>query len=60
MNKVKYFREAKGYTQQDLANFLHVTKSTFSLKEGGKRAFTIPEAIVLSDVLGQPIKKIFS
>jgi DNA-binding XRE family transcriptional regulator len=60
MTKLKYFREIAGYTQEDMAKRLGLTKSGYTLKEQGKRSITVQEAIIISDAIKQPIKKIFA
>lgn len=60
MNKLKYYREKAGLTQQDVADCLGLSKSGYALKEQGRRAFTVEEGIAISDYIKQPIRKIFT
>lgn len=45
MNKVKGYRTMIGYSQEDMAKALNITRDTYRLKESGERQFTQDEMI---------------
>lgn len=45
MNKVKGYRTMIGYSQEDMAKALDITRDTYRLKESGERQFTQDEMI---------------
>ena len=57
-NRLKAERIAKGYTVEEMANFLGVTKGTYSKKENGKLAVTVEDFAVIFGKLEVPITKI--
>lgn len=40
-----------GYTQKDIAELLGIKQNSYSMKESGKRKFTIEEIAKLKDIL---------
>lgn len=44
INKVKGYRQMLGYTQDEMAEVLNISKSSYFLKESGEREFTLSEA----------------
>ncbi|RHW31116.1 XRE family transcriptional regulator [Lysinibacillus yapensis] len=57
-NRLKAERVAKGFTVQDMANVLGVTKGTYSKKENGKLPVTVDDFVVISNKLEIPIDHI--
>lgn len=50
-NRLKAERIAKGYTVQEMADVLGVTKSAYSKKENGKSPFTVDDLAAISSKL---------
>lgn len=50
--KIKEFRQARGMTQQDLADAVHVTKGAVCMWERGSRVPEVPTLLALADVFG--------
>ncbi len=50
--RVRAQREKMGWSQEELAQKLHIERNTLGMKEGGKRAFTPDELLRLSDIFG--------
>lgn len=50
-DKIKLFREQKGYSQEELAERMNISSSTISKIEGGKFAITIDYIEKFSNVL---------
>jgi DNA-binding XRE family transcriptional regulator len=48
-----------GYTQEALARAVGIGKSTLNQKLNGKRVFTLPESILISEALGKTLNDIF-
>jgi transcriptional regulator with XRE-family HTH domain len=49
-NKIKELRNKKGLSQEDMAEFLHVSQNTFSMIETGKtRLVDVERIIILSE-----------
>ena len=46
--RVKYFREKKGLTQKEIADYLHIKQNTYSQYENGKRQLPIDMLIALA------------
>lgn len=57
--KLRQYREKAGKTQQQMADALHIHKSTYCLIEQGKRGLSIERAKKISEYLKRPINKIF-
>lgn len=57
--KLKGLRIAHDYKQKDMAKILGITPTTYSLKENGKREFTLSEAIKISQLFNMSIEEIF-
>lgn len=53
-NRLKAERIAKGYTIQDMANKLGVSKGTYSKKERGKLPLTIEDFAKITNILDIP------
>lgn len=49
---IKRIREAKGMTQEDLAQMLGVTSSNVSQIESGERGLSIEKGVLIADALG--------
>lgn len=49
--KLKHYRMIAGYTQKDIAELLGIKQNSYSMKESGKRKFTIEEIAKLKDIL---------
>lgn len=58
-NRIAEFRETKGWTQEELADKLGVSKSLVSLWEGGHRQIKMPMAKQLSETLNVDINQLF-
>lgn len=50
--RVRAQREKRGWSQEELAQELHIERNTLGMKECGKRAFTPEELLRLSDIFG--------
>lgn len=50
--KIKEFRQARGMTQQALADAVHVTKGAVSQWENGLRVPEVSTLLALADVFG--------
>ena len=48
MIDIKFLRENKGYTQQEMADILGITQQAYSNKEVGKRGFNTKELLILA------------
>lgn len=59
MNKVRKLREENGFKQEDIAEVLENSVSTYSKKENGKLRFSLEDAIKLSSFFNKPIEVIF-
>lgn len=59
MNIVRKLREEKGFKQEDIAEVLDNSVSTYSKKENGKLRFSLEDAIKLSIFFHKPIEVIF-
>ena len=57
--KMIQIRREKGKTQQELADYLGLSRSAVCLMELGLRRVTIDRAKKISEFLGEPISKIF-
>lgn len=58
-NRIKELREAAGWTQQELALRLRVTRQTILAIENDKYNPTLALACKLARALGRPIEEIF-
>lgn len=58
-NRMKYYREKKGLTQQVMAQKLGVAVSTYNMLENGKRGISLPIAKNISLLLDSTIDAIF-
>ena len=58
--KLKNLRRAEGYTQQQMAYLLGLSsRNAYSMKEQGKRHFTLEEGMMVARFLGYPAEKLF-
>ena len=48
--KIKYLRIKNNITQKQMADFFNINFSTYSLKENGKRQFTVQELKALAGI----------
>ncbi|KRG14013.1 hypothetical protein ACA30_13365 [Virgibacillus soli] len=60
MNKIKWLRKLNGLTQQDVADLLDITPSSYSIKEREKSSFSVSEAIKLADFYEQTVEDLFN
>jgi len=58
-NRVRLSRLEKGYTQQDLADLVDVTRQTIGLIEAEKYNPTISLCLRLAHVLGKSVGELF-
>lgn len=56
---IKGERARLGYNQQFIADKLGISKSTYNLKENGKREFTETEMRILSMIFGKSLDELF-
>ncbi|WP_026889561.1 helix-turn-helix transcriptional regulator [Clostridium beijerinckii] len=56
---LKAYRMLKGVKQEDIAEILGITLTTYSKKETGKTQFSLHEAKKISDYLNVPIEQLF-
>ncbi|MCC0671631.1 helix-turn-helix domain-containing protein [Clostridioides sp. ES-S-0145-01] len=56
---LKAGRIEAGYTQEELAYKIGIAKSTYNLKENGKRNFTEKEMIMISYILKKTLDELF-
>lgn len=52
-------RKEKGLTQEDVANYLHISQQTYRNKELGHKLFNAEEMFELSHLFHKPIENIF-
>ena len=61
--KLKAYRKKAGFSQDEIASLLKITKSAICGKEIGRRSWSIREAVLISkaiaEKLDQPIESIF-
>lgn len=57
---MKEIRTNKGYTQEYIAKKLNIKQSTYSLKEAGKRKFTIAEILELREIFQVSLEELLS
>lgn len=57
---VKRLREASGFTQELVANYLDVKRSAYSNYEAGERAFPLPLMEKLADLYGCEMYDLYS
>lgn len=60
LQRVKGARAESGYTQEQVANYLKLSNVSYSLKESGKRPFTIDELCLISDMFNKNISYFFT
>lgn len=58
-NKLKSLRALKGLDQKNIAKILNISVTSYSLKENGKKPFTLQEAKLLADLFNKTIDEIF-
>lgn len=56
-NPLKAYREAKGLSQQEVADKLGVSRPMVGFLENGEREFTLDTALKCRDLLGIPLAK---
>jgi putative transcriptional regulator len=59
-NRIQELRQAKGWTQSDLARELDVSRQTVNALERGRYDPSLPLAFTISRLFGQPIEEIFT
>ena len=52
-------RKAKGYTAGDMARVINQSIANYSKKENGKVKFSVAEALMIADFLGENVENIF-
>ena len=57
--KIKMYRLAKNINQEDLANLLNITLTTYNKKETGKAEFTLSQAKKIADFFNTTIDDLF-
>jgi len=57
---LKAARISQGFTQDDMADLLDLSGSAYQKREQGTTEFKVKEAIIISNFLDEPIRKIFS
>lgn len=58
-NDVRELRQARGYSQAQLAEFLDVSRQTINAIETGRYSPSLQLAINLARFLGKPVEEIF-
>jgi transcriptional regulator with XRE-family HTH domain len=58
--KVKFFREAKGLSQEAIAYRLGIEQSQYSRRENGQVKFSIDEVVAISKILNLDISELVS
>jgi len=58
-NRLKVLRAERGWSQQDLAERLSVSRQSVNAIETGKYDPSLPLAFRIADVFGLPIEEIF-
>ncbi|WP_050608466.1 helix-turn-helix transcriptional regulator [Clostridium niameyense] len=58
-NRIKELRKKNNYTQEDLANFLNVTRQTINAIENNKYNPSLELAIKLSKMLKTKVEELF-
>lgn len=58
-NLMKKYRELKGMTQQQIADKLEISVSSYNMLENGKRGISVIMAKNISLILGKSIDEIF-
>ncbi len=59
LSKVKEVRSKHNFTKSEVAKYLNLTLNGYSMKERGKRKFTLDEAKMLSDLFDISIEELF-
>lgn len=59
-NVVRELREARGWTQSDLAEHLDVSRQTVHSIEKGRYSPSLPLAFKIARLFGHPIEEVFS
>jgi putative transcriptional regulator len=58
-NRLKVLRAERNWSQQDLAERLGVSRQTINSIEAGRYDPSLPLALRIAKVFGQPVEKIF-
>ena len=58
--RIAELRKQKGFSQEDLAKFLKISRSSVAQMELGNRNISVPELIQLSEALGFSLDKFLS
>ena len=60
-SQLRKIRRQKKISQEEMASMLGLqSKNAYSLKERGKRKFSIDEALIVAKILGYSVKDLFS
>lgn len=57
--RLESLREAKNWTQAEVAERLGITQGSYSLIASGKRTPSLVTALKISDLFGAPIEELF-
>ncbi len=57
--KLREIRQAKGFTCENMAEQMGLTKATYSKKERGQITMTLNDADKISNILGSSVDEIF-
>jgi putative transcriptional regulator len=58
-NRLRELRAVKGWSQQDLAGLLKVSRQTVNAIENGRYDPSLPLAFDIAEVFGEPIESLF-
>ena len=58
--RIKYARNKKGFTQEELADMIHVTRHHISMIEAGARGISLDVLIDVSNALQVPVSELLS
>lgn len=59
LNKLKGLRAERSYTQNDVANFMGISLTSYQRKESGTSQFTASEIIKIAEIFQVDISEIF-
>ena len=59
-NRVRHFREARGWTQAQLAEAMGVSRKTVNTVENGVFSPSLIVALKFAAALGQPVERLFT
>ena len=59
MSSLKNMRKAKGFSQQNIANHLGITRQAYGLIEAGMRRISLDKAKKIAEIFGCTIDELF-